>query len=401
MFITNVLAARLLPQEIFGQFTMIRSTMALIGNFINNPLGLSITRKVGEFKDSKNPIVGELIITTFIFSGCVLVLVVVFFALFSDWIISSFFLDTPNFKIALFIGLLILISTNLSFLIQNTLIGLEKFKRITITSGLSTLISVPIIYFLIKEFGLYGALFGVALFFLLDFTFKFLSIIKDITINITQSVKKIFSYSKKLMSFSFPLFLSVVLNSGSFWYSKVIIINMNKNFSGIAVFDAAYQILTIILIITGATTSVALPMLSKAFGENDGKKFNRIFKLNLLINVLIASLIALIFIIFAKQIMLLYGEKYVSGKNILIILSVASVFFSISSILNKFFIANNRVWYILLVSIVSMITLFVVLKMFISLNILGLTLAISSYYIAAVIMYILIMTIRKNEFKIG
>ena len=401
MFITNVFAARMLPQEIFGQFTMIRSTMALIGNFINNPLGISLTRKVGEYKDSKNPIVGEIILTTFFFSGFILILIVFLFLVFSNWIISRFFFNTPNFKMALAFGLLILISTNLSFLIQNTLIGLEKFKKIAITSSLVSVISIPVIYILINIFGLYGALIGVSLFFLFDFILKSLSIYKDLNINFKKSIKKIFIYSKRLISFSFPLFLSVILNSGSFWYAKIIIINLNKKFSGIAVFDAAYQLLTIILIITGATTSVALPMLSKAFGEKNNQKFNKIFKLNLIINGLIAGSISLIFIIFAKQIMLLYGPKYVVGKNILIILSIASIFFSISSIFNKFFIANNRVWYILLVSVISMITLFIILKIFIYLDILGLSLAISSYYLIAVIMYIFILLFTKREIKLG
>ena len=67
------------------------------------------------------------------------------------------------------------------------------------------------------------------------------------------------------------------------------------------------------MIITGATTNVALSMLSK-------KNNSKIFYINLLINFLISLIFAIFFILFSETIMLIYGENYADGYFILIIL---------------------------------------------------------------------------------
>lgn len=397
MFLTNIVAARLLSQEVFGQFTMIRSTINMGGNIISGSLGLTATKKVAELISTNKNRTSNLLVSIFS-TNLVITLIISLFVLFSPhWIINSFFLGTSGLVKALYIGLLILITSTFSTLVQNILIGFEQYKIPAFLSFIVTIIAFPLIILLIFHFNLYGALFSVSLYFFLDFFLKSIFLRKkyrnpDYHINI----KNIIITSRSLVSFSLPITLAMILNAFSFWYARVLVVNESQGFSDIAVFDAAYQWLTIIMLITGATTSVALPMLTKSFGKQNKKETLKIFYLNLLVNFFIAFLFAVFIILFSKPIMGLYGQNYTKGNFVLIILSISSILFSISSIYNKFMITHNQVWAIFIASLLGICVLFGVLTFSTGSSAVVLAWSFFAYYTTITIVYIIFSMLTKK-----
>jgi len=401
ILLTNIFAARLLTQDIFGQFTTLRTTVSMIVNIINGALGTVSIKKISESRARKNEQLPLLIVSAFIINIILIILVIIFIFLFSGWIIKSFFLGTPNFKEALYIGIFLLLGSSLSILAQGMIIGFEEFKKFAIICFIAPIISLPVIIYLIKFFGLYGAIWGVSIFYIFDFSLKFLLIYSFIkNLSFKGSITKIYNSSKGILSLSLPLFLSIILNSWAFWYSKIVIIQDSGGFSDIAVFDAAFQWLTIIMILTGATTSVALPMLSNAFGKNDHKRLTKIFYFNLGTNGIISIIIAGIFILFSKNIMLLYGSQYIKGTNILITLSLTAILFSISSLYNKYMVTYNKVWIIFIASLSGVLAMFITLKILIYLSAFGLAWSFFSYYGTTVIVYMLAFYFIKRPGRI-
>ncbi|EHO41848.1 polysaccharide biosynthesis protein [Caldithrix abyssi DSM 13497] len=396
MFLTNIFAARFLGRDLFGQYTMVRSTISLASNFITGALGLTATKHVaeGEYKDPQNFLIKILAVFSinFIFNFIFSLILI----LFSDQIINSFFLGELTLKNALFVGALLLFTSTNAYLAQSILVGLERFKIIAIINLVVSILFFPIILILIKYGKVIGTLSGVTLYFLFDLIFKvyFLKT-KILSQFYTINKESFLAHLKKLSSFSLPLVLSLFFSSGSFWYSKVFILNRSNRFAEIAIFDAAYQWLTIIMLITGATTSVALPMLSKAVGQKNKFELTKIFNINLIINIIISATIALIIIIFSPYIMRLYGESFVEGSDILSILAITSIFFSISSILNKYMISHNKVWHVLFSSFIGMLTLFYVLFLMQAKLAFGLSIAFLSYYLMTTLTYTTLIVIKK------
>lgn len=377
---------------------MIRSTTSMVSNFVTGALGPSVTKKVAEISDTEEEKLPALLQSVFIVNAVTLFLFALIIIYLSSWIVDTFFLEASNLTVALYIAFFLLTGSTLSFLTQNILIGFERFKNLAHISIIVSVISIPVILLMINAFELYGALVGVSLYFILDFTLKYLflkSLIKHI--NFKTSLNNIVQASQKLISFSFPLILSLIISSGTFWYAKVVVLNTSHDFSEIAIFDAAYQWITIIMLITGSTTSVALPMLSKAFGSKDNKEVSKVFYLNLVVNIGISVSIATLFIIFSKEIMSLYGEKYVRGSNVLILLSLTSIMFSISSIYNRYMITHNKVWVIFVATLFGMVALFYVLYILMHLKIVGLAWAFFSYYSTTILIYLI--TVFYSKFK--
>lgn len=396
MFVANIVAARILPQEVFGQFMTIRSTISMLEGLISGAIGTSATKHIAESSQTdKLLIISSLFIVNLIASFIVIFLVI----LFIEEIVHMFFADDTNMMSALYFGMLLLFSTSLSTMTQSVLIGFEEFKKLASISAIVSLVSMPIIFYLIKTFYLLGAITGVALYFLSDFSLKIMYLcslidIKQIYFNFIELVNK----AKKVLIFSFPLFLAVVVNSLAFWYARIMLINDTKSFENIAIFDAAFQWLTIIMIITSATTSVALPMFSKAFSMGDKDTILQIFNINLIVNIVISLVIASLFIIISEEIMSLYGYNYIKGADVLIVLSITSIFFTLATLYNRFMMSINQTRSLLIVSILGTISLYVVLFLF-GVSTLTLAWAFLAYYLTSVIYYFFIKWKFTSKYK--
>jgi O-antigen/teichoic acid export membrane protein len=330
---------------------MIRNTISSIEGLVSGTLGSTVIKEVAQSSHEEKENLPYILSTIFILNIIIVFIISIFIFFRADFIVEKFLLNNTNLINALYIGIFILITTTFSTLMQNILIGLEEFKKLATLSIITSTLSIPTILLLIYFFKFYGALFGVVFYFGFDFIIKYFYY-KKLNISSEFNIDKFKDKSKKILLFSTPLLITIIINSFTFWYARILIINETNSFSNIAIFDAAFQWLTVIMIITGATTSVALTMLSKVSVENE-KDSRKIFILNLIVNFFIAFFISIIFISFSKQIMGLYGENYLVGILTLKILAVLSIFFTLSSLINKFIIVNSNVYIIPLSSIIA------------------------------------------------
>lgn len=389
MFLANIFAARMLSQEAFGQFTMIRNTISSIEGLISGTLGSTVIKQVAQSSHEEKENLPYILSTIFILNIIIAFIISIFIFFGADFIVEKFLLNNTNLVNALYIGIFILITTTFSTLMQNILIGLEEFKKLATLSIITSSISIPMIFILIYFFQFYGALFGVVFYFGFDFVIKYLYYkkLKYILIFRYIEFKK---YISNIFFFSTPLFFSIIINLFSFWYLRILVINESNGFKEIAIFDAAYQWLTVIMIITGATTNVALSMLSK-------KNNSKIFYINLLINFLISLIFAIFFILFSETIMLIYGENYADGYFILIILSITSIFFTLSAVYNKYFISINKSKYILISVFLSSLSMFIFYKYnFFNNTLFNLAYSFLIFYIINFLIYVILKTFYKE-----
>ncbi|HIP12905.1 MAG TPA: hypothetical protein EYG73_09340 [Arcobacter sp.] len=381
MFITNVFIARLLSQEKFGEYMLIRNTIITLHSIVNSSSNLIIIKEVAIAR--KNPkhisvLVTILAVINFLIA---LTLSCLLFYL-TPYMVEYFFLGKTSLINILYISSLMLFFSLLASFVQNLLIGFEEYQKIALSSIYASFLSLPIVFIFIYFYAQTGAIIGVTLYFTIDFIIKYI-ILNKIQYNVITMID-ILKESKKILLFSLPLLISIFISSLSFWYARTLIIEETNSFADIAIFDAAFQWLTIIMLITGSTSSVVLPMLVKA----DKKNKIKIFKINLIINFLLSVIIALFFIIFSTQIMSIYGDNYIKGGNILTILAGTAIFFTISSIFNKWMISHEEVWIIPIINLVSSISLFIVLHYSFQSPIIKLALSFCSFYLISSCMYI-------------
>ncbi|NVZ08086.1 oligosaccharide flippase family protein [Allochromatium humboldtianum] len=399
-FLSNIIAARLLSQELFGQFALLRNSISSIEGIISGALGPSIIKRVSEICHKDKNKIGRIFAIIIITDLLLIFFVAAIFFANSDFIIKHLFIDQKEILLGLQIGTLLLISTNISSLMQSIMIGLEEFKKLTFAGLASSCVAIPLIFFFTYFFSIYGAIFGLTLYFFLDFLFKYLIINKITNFCLYYFFEGLFLFwreGKKILIFSVPIFFSMVISNVTPLFGRYLVVNSSGGFSDIAVFDAAFQWLTMIMIATGATTSVALPMLSKAFGNKSLVIMKSIFKINLTINFAISVFIASAFSFFAKEIMAIYGENYAHGYKLLVILCFASVAFTLSSVLNKYVIAINNSWIVFISSLVGAISFIAVLVCTIQYREYSLAFGYLAFYLSSALTYFLKITYFKDN----
>ncbi len=385
MFLANIFAARMLSQEAFGQFTMIRNTISSIEGLISGTLGSTVIKQVAQSSHEEKENLPYILSTIFILNIIIAFIISIFIFFGADFIVEKFLLNNTNLVNALYIGIFILITTTFSTLMQNILIGLEEFKKLATLSIITSSISIPMIFISIHFFQFYGALFGVVFYFGFDFIMKYL-FYKKFNHKTKFEIQKFKLQSKKILLFSLPLLLAVIINSFSFWYARVLIINKTESFNDIAIFDAAFQWLSIIMIITGATTSVVLPMLSKNL--TDKKKLSNVFLTNLYVNLIISIFISFLFFIFSENIMSVYGINYIKGSSTLEILSITSIFFTLATIYNRYMVSISKTWLLFFAAFIGSVFMFTFLLIQKNLTSEVLAYSFLIYFLSGTIMYI-------------
>jgi O-antigen/teichoic acid export membrane protein len=349
MLIVSIIIARYLGKESFGQYSLIRNTISTFEIYTNFGLAPTATKSISENKLNDNLILSNTIKSIFFITIVVTLILSLFIYATSDVISLNYFKD-ESLSLMLKCGILILIGSSILSITSGILVGFEIYKSILKTTIYSSLVSLPIFLYLILQYKLIGSLIAIGIYFLLDSLFKFLYIKKHLLDYNIHCIKKETIYS--ILKFSFPLFLSALFMLPAIWYSKILLLKLGFTYLDIASFEASFQWLTIIIIITGAVTNVSLPIFSTMFINSTRKELKKALILNLSINLLISLLMTIIIIFMAKYIMMLYGNDFSDDNILLIILTISSIFMSLIGVLNKFLISINKRWYILLISII-------------------------------------------------
>ena len=338
IFLFNVLCIRLLPQQSYGQLALIRSTASTIEGFISGALGPVSIREISG-NANKNTIAKIIYCNLFLVLFSIIIIILT-----SPFIIHQLHLSkSPFLGISLLIILLFAIKTQ--SMMQNIFMGLELYLRLFSSSIISFIIGSLAFLIVLYYQNLTAALISLSLYYSLDACYKIVILLKLINISIKFNFDEIKSLLKNVSIY----FYSIVINSAVFWLSRVVISNTPDGLVKLANFDACFQLLTIIMIITGATNSVILPMLAKG----DGAK--KIIFYTTVINALIVFFFMTFFAFFSFYIMAIFGQTYNTqdNKELIYVMIGISFLFSMYSTFNKLLLSSNQNKSLLKVSIFS------------------------------------------------
>lgn len=148
-------------------------------------------------------------------------------------------------------------------------------------------------------------------------------------------LKKIFPqiYNKKLQSvyefrkifnFSWPLYFVGFLNSIFLWASTLLI-GYFKTSQDVAIYNAAYRTALLGQVVLFSFNSIFAPIISDLFNRKEYNQLEKLFKLTAKWVFSFSFPLFLLIVIFAKQILLLFGKEFIEGAPSLIILSIAQL----------------------------------------------------------------------------
>lgn len=337
-----ILVARILGKDDYGKIGIIRSTITMFMLFSTMGMSATATRYISLYRNSHPnkvlQIYGFTQKITLIFG----ISIAVILFLFSNYI-ATYSLQDIGLSPALKIGAASLLFLSLTATQTGVLNGFEKFKSIGIQAIINGAFQIVFIVVGTYIWGIYGTIAGLALASLFLW-----GQLKRVIRPIIQKIKQT-DYSQEnadlksiFLKFSLPSLLASVTVIPVVWWAKTLLIR-HSGYGEMAVFDVSEQWYYIILFIPNSLSSIILPLLTNTSVEGSKYQYNKLIKVNLLINIGISLVLGLGIGVFSPFINHLYGKGFTNYLPFIIML-ITSVVCAANNVLGQVITSKGKMW---------------------------------------------------------
>ncbi|ELC8370424.1 oligosaccharide flippase family protein [Clostridium perfringens] len=361
----NILLSRILGPEDYGKYTLVNSTIETFVTFSSMGLGASMVHYTAIFrkneKEKCGQVMGSFILIIAVMSLFVTLVVIICSKPISIWTTKTLGIENL-FKISAFI----ILSVSLGSIMQNILLGLERYKEITILEVVYGVIAIISTCLISIFYGVIGALIGLLLsrsiyaILLAGSAYK-----ESKSENIRWNIKLDYFVWNIFKKFTFPSFMSSLFVIPVSWFLNALLVK-NAGFYDMAVYSISLQWGAIVNYIT-SLFSRTKPIYTQLYGEKNYSEFKKqLWKMVKLSSVIGVS-IAFVGIIFSKFILGVYGPEYVEQQSVFIIIMIATAVITIQSQFGSVFEAIGKMWIGFSLNLVwsaNLIIIFLLLKQY-------------------------------------
>ena len=342
-FILNFYLVKQIAKNEFGSFTMIMSTAIMLGSISDFGMGGLAARFISEFKNNEKQKAGQILRLSIFYSLFISIFLAIVYLFLSQYLNRLFF-GNNSFKNEIMISSLVIILFSLNTTLVGILVGLGKFTNLAMTGliGGSLYLVIPIM--LLNIFGIRGAIYGIALSYLIQVLFMF-GMIRNTDIYKFPQIDKFSFFQERhfILKYSIPSISGGFLATFGLWFLQYNILRTTQNTGLIADFNIANNIKTIVLIIPAVISGVSMNLLNSINALNTSK-YKDVFKFSKSITFITTLILATIFYVFSKEILFLFGKQYQSNYLILGILLLATIPETITMSFSQILITENKLW---------------------------------------------------------
>lgn len=339
----SIVAARLLGQIAYGEFGIITSTILLFATFAGFGLGMTATKYLAEHRDNTlllGRIVGLIYAISFAF-GLILSLLIYF----SSEFVSINALNAQHLSGELRIGAYFA----LFFVVYNAQVGIlagfEDFRTLAIVNiveGMSLLVGTSVGAYL---YGVTGAIWGfgiatcvacaICTFYTLKYCFKN-------NIAIRYSFGKL--ESSIFWQFGIPSLIVLVLPQIFTWFTRIILVYQPNGYAELGLLNVGFAWSAVISFFPRQISRPALPMLTDLFYKRNMSAYRRLLNLNIALSLIVTLLLVIPIALLARPIMTMYGNEYIDGWGILVIMVMAFGLGAITVTFRDLIASQGNMW---------------------------------------------------------
>ena len=246
VFAINILVARLLGRSIFGEFTIIQSTLLSFSLIAQFSTGITATRYLAELRVRDRDRAGRILGLCTIVSAVMGTLTVILLFILAPWLSTSI-LKAPHLCTGLRIGGGFLFFAVINGYQIGALAGLENFKNIAKAGLFNTGFMVSVSGLGAWYWGVNGALTGFAISALSNWLVH-QHYLKRATSEqgIFASYHGVWRERRVLTKFALPAALSGFISMPALWLANVFLVRSPNGYKEMAMYNAAMNIRTLI-----------------------------------------------------------------------------------------------------------------------------------------------------------
>ena len=148
--------------------------------------------------------------------------------------------------------------------------------------------------------------------------------------------------SSIFLKFSLPAVLQGLVVIPVLWWVKTFLID-NAGYGEMATFDVAEQWYYVVLFVPNSLGTILLPLLTNTNYNGSKEQYNKLLKVNMLINVGVTFIIAVSVALFSPLIYKFYGKEFTDYQP-LIILMITVVICAVNNVLGQVITSKGKMW---------------------------------------------------------
>lgn len=343
VFLSSVVAARLLGLEGFGELALLQSTIATLGGLAGMGLGTTATKFVAETSARDPARTGRILglctaatVATGLLFGVALVL---------GAPVAAALFHAPAIVTQLRLGGLYVLFFTLNSFQLGALAGFSAFPALARIGLVQGLLGAALLALGAWGFGLTGAALALGVAAATSWAQHQRALHRECARHgVRISYAGMGRELEVLAGFALPAALSGVLGGLATTGATALLVRQDGGLRELATFNAANTIRIVVLFVPALVTRVSTPLLVRLRGGRDAAGFRRTFARVLAANTALASVAAAALFVLGPWLLGLYGRGFAHGRSALGLLLAAAVIETLSVALFQPLYSHGRIW---------------------------------------------------------
>ncbi|MEE9294710.1 MAG: oligosaccharide flippase family protein [Phycisphaerae bacterium] len=352
MLLTTIVLARLLGKSGYGLWGLVASTVSMFAGLAGAGLSVTATKHIAQLKKTDPARAGRTLSLVMAVGLVSVMLMAVLCMVTSGWVSNRLY-HTPSLSGPLKLAGLMVFFMVAAQILQGALAGFEEFQRIAynnLVQGIvAVMVAIPMTYWL----GVPGAVIGMAIAWAAAMMLNLRETLRASRKHgLAIGARGMWQERHVLWSYIAPSLLTSVVAAPAPVLGLSLVMQTEGGLAGIGGLTVALRWRDLVLFIPASIKRVALPMLSRLRGENDGARFVRALWANIGLNGGVALAGAIPVALLAPWILSLYGPEFRQDWDLIAVLMVAAVFQAVNDVVTQVTACTNRMWWRFFIHIV-------------------------------------------------
>jgi O-antigen/teichoic acid export membrane protein len=343
--IVNIIVARMLMKDQFGEFAMVYSTLLTVTALSQLATGYTASKYIAEYRSSDPQRTARVMGLCTIISTLTAALGALTLLSFASFL-SDVILKAPHLESGMMIGSIFVFFSVINGYQTGALNGLEAYRSLAkcgIASGIIAMILISASAWL---YGLNGSIVGLGMSALArcaihNWSLKRAIRMQQLTLEYRDCLKK---EKGIIFNFALPAAVTGLYMMPMIWMANSFLVRQPGGFGEMGLYSAANNLRIISLFLPNVLNIVGLSVLNNEKAKGDIKSYYRLFKTNLLYIFLTTAGGILVIGLLGRPLLQLNGKDFANAQLLLWILLVASVFESLSFALHQLVLTKAKIW---------------------------------------------------------
>jgi len=343
--IVNIIVARILMKEAFGEYAMVQSTLLTVATLSQLASGYTASKYVAEYRSSDPQRAGRIMGVCAIVSALMAGVGAILLIAMAHWL-SSNMLKAPHLAVALMIGSGFLFFSSINGYQTGVLSGLEAYGSLAKAGVVSGIVAVAAIALGAWWDGLNGTLIGLSISALVRCAIhnRWLRLESRVQ-DIKPQYRGSFSQEKAIIfKFALPAAIAGYYSMPMIWLANSFLVRQPGGYGEMALYAAAVNIKGFALYMPAIINGVMSSVLNHMKGIDSLQRYKRLYKFNVLLTFLITMAIALILGIFGNLFLGLFGKSFTAARTILLVVLVSSILETTGGAIHQYIQSHGKMW---------------------------------------------------------